>query len=221
MPSHTRSVDANVPAPRPAVAAHPALVACPHCDALHRRGTLAAGEVARCSRCAAVLERGDRLSLDGQFALALAALLVFVIANLTPIVTLDLRGVEVRVTLYEAMRSTWQSGQHAVAVLAGATAFAFPLAVILLQLWVLAPLARGWRLGGAVPALRLLDALLRWSMVEVFMFGTLIAVVRSAGLAGVVPGVGVFSFALLALLLAANHATGLQALWRQAAERPA
>ncbi|MBA3598074.1 MAG: paraquat-inducible protein A [Methylibium sp.] len=199
------------------LATHPDLVACPDCDALHVRRELSAGEVARCRRCAGVLERGDRLSIDGQFALALAALIVFALANLTPIVTLDLRGVELRVTLYEAMLRTWQSGQHAVAVLAAATAFFFPLAVILLQLWVVAPLARGRRVPGGAVALRSLHWLLRWSMVEVFMFGTLIAVVRSAGLASVVPGVGVFSFALLTLLLAANQATGLHALWRRVA----
>ncbi|MBA3589165.1 paraquat-inducible protein A [Methylibium sp.] len=200
------------------LATHPELVACPDCDALHTRRELGAGEVARCRRCAAVLERGDRLSIDGQFALALAALIVFAIANLTPIVTLDLRGVELRVTLYEAMLGTWQSGQHAVAVLAAATAFAFPLAVILLQLWIVAPLAGGRRVPGGAVALRALHWLLRWSMVEVFMFGTLIAVVRSAGLASVVPGVGVFSFALLTLLLAANQATGLHSLWRRVAK---
>lgn len=202
----------------PQIAARPELIACPDCDALHARRELRGGEVARCRRCAAVLERGDRLPIDGQFALAVAALIVFVIANLTPIVTLDLRGVAVSVSLYAATLHTWQSGQQAVAVLAAATAFAFPLAVILLQLWVVAPLARGRRVPGGAVALRALHWLLRWSMVEVFMFGTLVAVVRSAGLASVVPGVGVFSFALLTLLLAANQATGLHALWRRVAK---
>lgn len=205
--------------PRSRLAARPELIACPECDALHARRTLAGGEVARCRRCAAVLERGERLPIDGQFALALAALLVFLIANLTPIVTLDLRGVAVSVTLYEAMLRTWRSGQQAVAVLAAATAFVFPLAVIVLRLWVIAPLVRGRRVPGWRPAMRALHWLLRWSMVEVFMFGTLVAVVRSAGLASVDPGVGVFSFALLTLLLAANQATGLQALWRRAAQQ--
>ncbi len=198
-------------------ASPPETIACPDCDALYSRRPLHAGEVARCRRCDGVLERGDRLSIEGQFALAVAALIVFVIANLTPIVTLDLRGIEVTVTLYEAMLSTWQSGQQAVAVLAAATAFAFPLAVIVLQLCVIAPLALGRRVPGGAASLRALHWLLRWSMVEVFMFGTLIAVVRSTGLAGVVPGVGIFSFALLTLLLAANQATGLHALWRRTA----
>lgn len=197
----------------------PELIACPDCDALHERRALGPGDLARCRRCAAVLERGDRLPIDGQLALVLAALIVFVIANLTPIVTLNLRGALVTVTLYEAVLRTWQSGQQAVAVLAAATALAFPLAVIVLQLWVIAPLARGWRVPGWHEALRALHWLLRWSMVEVFMFGTMIAVVRSAGLASVVPGVGIFCFALLTLLLAATQATGLHALWRRAADR--
>ena len=50
---------------------------------------------------------------------------------------------------------------------------------------------------GFVPAMRALRWVTRWSMVEVFMFGTLVAIVKSAGLASVIPGVGIFSYAVL------------------------
>jgi paraquat-inducible protein A len=60
----------------------------------------------------------------------------------------------------------------------------------------------------------------RWSMVEVFMFGTLVAIVKIAGLASVIPGVGIFSYALLTVLLAASHAAGLHDLWNSASRLP-
>lgn len=205
---------------RPAVQAHPELVACEECDALYRRPALSPGEVARCARCGTVLGRGPLLAVDGQLALASGALVVFVLANVSDIVSLDLRGVRSEVTLWESIWFTWLSGQEIVALLAGATAFAFPLAVILLRLYVLAPLAAGKRVRGFVPAMRALRWVTRWSMVEVFLFGTLVAIVKIAGLASVVPGVGVFSFGMLTLLLAANQAAGLHGIWQQASDLP-
>lgn len=205
---------------RASVRAHPELVACEECDAVYRRRPLSAGELVRCPRCAAVLGRGHLLAIDGQLALTSGALVVFVLGNVSDIVTLDLRGVHSQVTLWESIWYTWLSGQEVVALLAGATAFAFPLAVILLRLYVLTPLAAGRRVRGFVPAMRALRWVTRWSMVEVFLFGTLVAIVKIAGLASVVPGVGIFSFGVLTLLLAANQAAGLHGIWQQASRLP-
>lgn len=198
----------------------PDLVVCDECDAVYKRRALASGEMARCPRCGALLGRGHALTVDGQLALAIAALLVFIMGNLSDIVTLNLAGVQSPVTLYESIQATWATGQHVVALLAGATAFAFPLAVILLRLFVLLPLALGVRVNGFVPAMRALRWVTHWSMVEVFLFGALVAIVKSAGLASVILGVGIFSYAVLTFLLAANQAAGLHGLWRRASELP-
>lgn len=207
---------ANAPGtPRQRVATYPALVVCEDCDRVHRRADLVEGEQARCVRCGALLGRGHRLGPSSQLALALASLIVFVIGNLTDIVTLDLGGQHVTASVPQAIVATWQAGQQAVAVLAGATAFGFPLAVVLLRLWVLLPLAMGRRSAAFLPAMRALRWVSRWSMVEVFLLGSLVAIVRSAGLASVVPGAGIFAYAALMLLLTANHASGLHGLWRE------
>lgn len=197
---------------------HPDLVVCDECDAVYKRRTLARNEMARCPRCGSMLGRGHTLTVDGQLALAVAALLVFIMGNVSDIVTLNLAGVQSPVTLYESIQATWATGQHVVALLAGATAFAFPLAVILLRLYVLLPLAAGVRVNAFVPAMRALRWVTHWSMVEVFLFGALVAIVKSAGLASVILGVGIFSYAVLTFLLAANQAAGLHGLWRRASE---
>lgn len=116
------------------LATHLGLVVCDECDAVYTRRLLAPGTVARCGRCGALLGRGHRLGTQGQLALAMAALVVFLIANVADIVTLELRGVAVEVTLHEAIAHTWRSGERLVAVLAAATAFAFPLGMIALRL---------------------------------------------------------------------------------------
>ena len=196
------------------------LLVCDECDAVYARESLAPGTVARCARCGALLGRGHRLTVENQLALAFAALIVFVIGNASDIVTLNLQGVHVEVPLYEAILHTWQTEQRAVAALAGATTLAFPLAVIVLRLWVLAPIAAGRRPAGFVSAMRALRWVTRWSLVEVFMLGTLIAVVRSAGIASVVPGAGIFAYAALTVLVTASQSVGLHRLWRAGAHLP-
>ncbi|MDE2398586.1 MAG: paraquat-inducible protein A [Burkholderiales bacterium] len=198
---------------------HPDLRVCDECDGVFRRREAAPGVLLRCPRCGATLARGHRLDVQGQLALALAAAVVFAIACLAPIVTLELEDIRSVVTLFEAVALTWRAGEPLVALLALATAFAFPLAVIGLRLGVLLALALGRGAPLLVPALRALRWLLRWSMVEVFMLAVLVAVVRSIGVTSVYLGPGLFAWGTLMLLLAALQASGLQPLWAQAGLR--
>ena len=73
-----------------------------------------------------------------------------------------------------------------------------------------------------MPALHLLHFTNHWTMVEVFMLGVLIAVVRSAGLANLELGPGVWAYGALVVLVTANQLTGEHGLWERAgAEVPA
>ncbi|HSN34269.1 MAG TPA: paraquat-inducible protein A [Ideonella sp.] len=197
---------------------YPGLVVCEECDAAHTWRRLVRGDVARCTRCGAVLGRSHRLALDGQLALALATAIVFVIGSVSPIVTLELRGLRSVLSLPEAVFETWDSGGPLVAALAAATALVFPGLVIATRLWVLLPLALRRRPAGFVPVLRVLHWVTRWSMVEVFMLGVLIALVRSAGLAQLVLGAGVWAYGALVVLITANQLAGEHVLWERAME---
>jgi paraquat-inducible protein A len=198
--------------------ARPDLVVCDNCSAVHGRLALQPGQVSRCIRCNASLGRGHVVSVQGMLAFALAALLFFVIGNLMPLVTLDLRGVVSETTLAGAIRQTWNSGQPMVAILAAATAVMFPLVMIVLRLYVLVPLASGWVPAGFVPAMHMLRFVTQWSMVEVFMMGALVAIVRSTGLASVAPGVGLVAYGILTLLLTSIAAAGLHTMWKLASD---
>lgn len=200
----------------PDLIARPDLLVCGECDAVYPRRRMAARDMARCRRCGATIDRGHWLGIEGQVALTLTALIVFVIASLSPIVTLELSGQHSVATLGEAIRATWNDDEPLLALLAFATAAVFPFAVIALRLWVLLPIWSGRAAAGFVPAMRALRWMLRWSMVEVFMLAVLVAVVRSAGVTTVVPGPGIFAYGALVVLLAAIQSTGLHGLWRLA-----
>ena len=94
----------------------------------------------------------------------------------------------------------------------------FPFIVIALRLYLLWPMTRRRLPQGFMPAMRLLRFATRWSMVEVFMLGALVAVVRSAGLASVVPGPALFAYGVLTVLLTSSSAAGLHRLWQLGSE---
>ncbi|MBC7955909.1 MAG: paraquat-inducible protein A [Cytophagales bacterium] len=201
-----------------ALIARPDLVVCNECDAVHERVALKRGTVARCRRCYALIGRGHVMRLQTFLAFALASLLLIVVGNSAPIVTLDLRGVLNQATLPEAIRATWDAGQPLVALLTAATALVFPLCFTVLRLYLLLSLTRGVVPPGFVPAMRLLDFVTRWSMVEVFMMGTLVAVVRSASLTSATPGIGLFAYAALTLLLTSLTAGGTHSMWKRSSD---
>jgi paraquat-inducible protein A len=201
----------------PVLLARPDLVVCDECDAVHERIELPNGIIARCRRCNAVLGRGRMLRMQTLLAFSVAALLLLLVANSAPIVTLDLNGVVNRATLPESIRYTWESGQPLVALLTAVTAQVFPLVFTLLRIYLLISLMQGLVPRGFALAMRALDFVTRWSMVEVFMMGTVVAVVRGASLTSATPGIGLFAYGALALLLTAITAAGTHSMWKRGA----
>lgn len=183
------------------------LVSCHECDLLQREAVLPRGGIARCRRCGAELYRSHPDSLDRTLAVTLAAVMLFAIANAYPIVGLEVQGNRTAATLFGAVRALWDQGAEAVAVLVFVTTIVVPLLEMGITLLILVPL----RLGGAAPAtgllLRIVQAVRPWGMVEVFILGVLVSLVKLAHQATVIPGIALWSFAGLMLLFAAAAAS--------------
>ncbi|HVP09122.1 MAG TPA: paraquat-inducible protein A [Burkholderiales bacterium] len=194
------------------------LAACHECDLLQREVPLPAGGVARCVRCGAELYRDRPHSLDRALALTAGALLLFAIANCFPILGLALQGQVINTTLYDTVDRLWDEDMKSVAALVFATTIAMPA----LELGALAYLLAPVRFGRLPPhfalVFRVLQAVRPWGMVEVLMLGVLVSLVKLAHLAGVVPGIALWSFGALMLVMAALAAVfDPRALWERAA----
>lgn len=197
----------------------PSIVVCEHCDAVHRQQGLAHGQMARCVRCGAQLYKSPWLSVDSMFALSLAAAMTFFIANAWPIVTLELNGVRISATLWQAIVAIWNDGAGVVAVLVALMLFFFPLLQVLLFGWVLGFVRARRQPPGFVAIMRVLTAIRPWSMVEVFMIGTLVAVVKVGDIFDVILQPGIWAFAALTALLALVASFDLRRMWVLRKER--
>jgi len=197
---------------------YPQLVACEHCDSVYRRCTLAAGEVARCRRCDAVLARANPLDVDRWLALTITTAVVFLIANVCPIVRISLNGMHRQATLWEFAWALAQGSVAPLAIVAGLVMILVPLAQIALLSWVLSYARVGRRAPGFARALRTLARLRPWSMVEVAIFGILVAIIKLVSLVEVTLGAGVWATAALMVLLTVIAHRDLSALWDQTEE---
>src|SRR5882724_8579754 len=93
----------------------PSIVACPHCDLLQRVGELAPKCSARCARCNLELRRGRENPLERTLALALAAALLFVVANVVPMLGLSAVGHTASTTVFGGVLQLWHDDERIVA----------------------------------------------------------------------------------------------------------
>jgi paraquat-inducible protein A len=190
-----------------------ALLICEHCDTVYRRRTLARGDVARCARCGAELERHHALSVNVMLALILTAMIVFVQANMWPIVTLGLSGQQSSTTLWGMILAMWREQAQIVSVLVAATLFFFPLLKMLLLGWLLWFARAGRRAPGFVRLMVILHYLGPWTMSEVFVLGALVAIVKAHTYFDVTPDPGIYAYAALTLLITIFAGVDLRRLW--------
>jgi paraquat-inducible protein A len=201
------------------------LIACPHCDLLQRLPDLAPGASARCPRCDKELWRRREDTLNRSLALALAAAVLYVIANSVPMLGLSIVGRGASTTVIGGVEFLWQDGQELVAALVMFTAIIAPALQIVFMLAIVLGAHRKRAPRWVATLLRHQPTVRTWSMIEVMMLGVLVALVKIADYATVIPGIALFVLWVLVFLLAAMQANfDRRQVWEiveWAADRPA
>ncbi|MBU3059476.1 paraquat-inducible protein A [Pseudomonas indica] len=176
------------------------LVACHECDLLMRKPKLIDGERAECPRCGYELFTHRHQVVRRSLALALAALLLYVPANFLPIMQLNLLGQRADDTVWSGVLALYNSGMQGIAVLVFLCSMGVPLLKLLCQLFVL--LSIRWDIGRSYGLLiyRIYHHLREWGMLEVYLMGILVAMVKLKDLADLSIGVGLACFIGLLLV---------------------
>jgi paraquat-inducible protein A len=183
------------------------LMACHECDLLQRLPPVPEGRVALCSRCGAVLLRPKRNSLDRTLALNLTGILLYAVAVSFPFLALKTQGFVREAALLTGMEVLYQQGMSELALVVILTCILFPLIEMLSLLYILLPLKFGRKLPGAVVLFHSVQVLKPWGMMEVFMLGILVSMVKLAKMATIIPGTALWAFVLLIFVLAGSTAS--------------
>ncbi len=183
------------------------LIACHECDLLHRVQPLPDGGAARCVRCDALLYYQKKDSLDRTLALTIAGLVLLIVANIFPFLAMKSKGLVRETTLITGIKGLYLQGMEALALLVFLTIILVPLVHIAGMLYVLVPLK-----GNRVPrhlalVYRFIRSLQPWAMMEVFMLGILVSMVKLGKMATIVPGLALYSFVVLIFVLAGAAAS--------------
>ncbi len=181
----------------------PVLLACHECDVLQQVPALPPGQTARCSRCGHVLLRNPKGGLDRPIALYTAALILLILANTFPFLTLDISGREEITTIIGASAGLYHAGMGELAVVVLITSIISPALLIGSALYVLLAVRYRFRLPAVRLALAWISHLEPWGMLDVFMLGVLVSFVKLAGMATMHVGLSLYAFVALILVSAA------------------
>ena len=175
-------------------------IACKDCDLLLERVETPRGDKALCPRCANPLYQPRHNSIEHTLALAITGLLLFIPANLLPVMSLGLVGQENSTTIYQGSAVLFHEGLYWTALLVFFASIVIPLCKLLLMLFVSGHLYLD-RFSALLPyAFRYYHYIDEWGMLEVYMLGVLVAVVKLKGMASVIPGIGLYCFVALLLV---------------------
>jgi paraquat-inducible protein A len=180
------------------------LVGCPVCGLAQTVGVLPAATTAHCARCDSLLLRGGSSSNQSAFCFALAALLLFVPANLWPILAVTTFGRVHSYTVLSGALALWQGTMWPLAIPVALASVALPAGLILVLLALSG--ARQLRVGTDAlrPWRRLCDVLRAWAIVDVYLLAIFVTVVKLAELtdAALALGSGLFFAMVVCLTLA-------------------
>ena len=178
------------------------LFVCHECDALQRVPAIEPGHQATCARCKSRLFRNPRGGIDKPLAFTIASMVFFIIANVFPIMTLTIVGVKLNTTITGAAYVFFQQGSPELAAIVWLPSVLIPGLIITGLFYVLFSIRfqMDWRF--TKPILVWISRLLPWGMMDVFMLGILVSIVKLVSLAHVVIGTGFYAFAILVILYA-------------------
>ncbi len=167
-----------------------------------------------CRVCDSLLHTGHGKWLQSASALAVTAAFLFVVAQISPFLTLEIGSQSQTVTILDGFWALFDRGNWVLAALVITTIFLFPLFEILAFLYLLIPYNFNRRLPGQTTLLRWLVQAQAWSMLEVFLLSVVVASVKMADMAVLKLEIGAYAlFLLVGVLILAFIKMDRRNLW--------
>jgi paraquat-inducible protein A len=186
-------------AQRGRTAAPQALTGCVTCGLLNKLDAQGRG---RCRRCHDVLHVRVPHSLQRTSALLAAAALMYLPANLYPIMTTVNLGRAMDNTILGGVFELWRSGSWPIALIIFAASIVVPLTKLIVLAWLC--LATQFGTGGHAATrtrlYRVTEFVGRWSMVDVFAVALMVALIRGGTLMAINPGPAALAFCSVVVL---------------------
>jgi len=193
---HTTSPSTAAPSP-------PQYTACPDCDLLLPAVDPHAGFSSICPRCGAKLRFRPAFAVSKTLGLSITGLLLYLPSILMPLITFESFGFSDSANIIESILNFYQNKYFFVSLMIMLSAVVFPLFLFLSSFIISLSLYLRRFPSFLGPLFKLQLHLEEWAMIEVYLIGILITVVKMGDSSDVHYHSGVFCFAALVLMSAA------------------
>ena len=175
-------------------------VICHKCFTLNEEIPIKDGSKACCSECGGILYRYDSKLIDHGLALSFTGFVFFVLANLFPLIQIDILGSEQFITIPKTILSLFDNGFYIVGLICAFLIFIFPLMIFVINmlLFMLLKIARGKQLTKEL--LILLSHITPWSMADIFFISILVALVKLIAFGQIHIGIAFWALMIFVLI---------------------
>jgi paraquat-inducible protein A len=192
------------------------------CEACGLVNIVAVDRPARCHRCTSRLHERKPDSITRTWALVIAAAILYGPANFYPVLSVIQLGSGAPSTILGGVEELLASGMYPLAALVFCASIMVPMLKVVGLIALLLTTQFGWsgRLRDRTVLYRIVNAIGRWSMIDIFMESILVALVQFGSVVRIEPGVGAVAFAgVVILTMFAAESFDPRLMWDAAAQR--
>ena len=174
----------------------PLWASCRGCELVVRLPRGAERAAPRCPRCGAPVRHRKLNSIARTWALVLAALILYVPANVFPVMEVTSLGKVQSDTILSGVIFLLRHGMWPLALIVFTASVVVPLLKLVALSFLLTSVQRrsSWRPADRTRLFRITEAVGRWSMVDIYVVTILVALVHLGSLATIEAGIGAVFF---------------------------
>lgn len=195
-----------------------AIHACEVCGLSQRVEPLVPGNSAECIRCGSVIVSRPFGGLEVTAALTIAALVLYIPANIYPILSMSIYGTYTENTVWDGVVSLMAHDEYFVAIVVFLASIVIPLIKLLGLLYLVVSVRWGKerRMRGRSRIYKFIEVIGPWAMLDVFLCAILVALVKMGELGRIIPGPGLVAFtAVVILTVLASQSFDPKSIWNR------
>lgn len=190
------------------------MITCSYCGELNRVKDSQDGNV-YCGRCGSTIWKERKLGITWTLAFTLCALILYIPANVFPILSITRLGQYSENTVLSGVSELIHSGMWGVAIVVFLASVAIPLLKIFSLLYLCWASKFSKKKELATHVYKIIHIIGPWSMLDVFVVAILVSLVQLGDLANVSPEPGLVAFtAVVILTTLASQSFDPRYIWR-------
>ena len=194
------------------------VIACETCGLVQQLETVPPRHYAQCARCNSLLQQRHPNGRARTKAFALAAIFLYVPANIYPIIVMEYMGRHTENTVWGGVKALYEDHMWYVAIIVFTASILVPILKLAGLFFLVA--CRGSRLQKMRTCVyKIICQIGPWAMLDVFLLAVLVALIRFGRFATVIPGPGIIAFASVVILtMLASASFDPHLIWKEKTE---